>query len=201
MSRGRGDAAGTRLRSGEAIDGVVLRPLRANRDARGALTEIFADGWKLGITPVQWSLVQSQARTLRGMHLHWRHDEYFCLVQGRALVGLHDLRPDSPTYRAASLYELDAADLHGLAFPRGIVHGWYFVESALHLQAVSECYADYHPDDNQGCYFGDPALGLPWPDATPLLSERAAAFGPLGRLIPGPAPASRSAATASAPDA
>jgi dTDP-4-dehydrorhamnose 3,5-epimerase len=177
----------SRLRWGQPIAGVVLRRLTANEDVRGALIEIFSDGWKLPIDPVQWSLVRSGARVLRGMHLHRRHDEYFCPVRGVALVGLHDLRPESATYRAAALYELHDGDPCCLAFPRGIVHGWYFPVPALHLQSVSERYEDYHPDDNEGCHFADPELGIPWPDPDPVLSDRAAAFSSLRRLIGSPA--------------
>jgi dTDP-4-dehydrorhamnose 3,5-epimerase len=179
----------SRLRWGQPIAGVVLRRLTPHEDARGALVEVFSDGWKLPIDPVQWSLVRSDARVLRGMHLHRRHDEYFCLVQGAALVGLHDLRPASPTYRAAALYELGGDDLSCLAFPRGIVHGWYFPEPSLHLQSVSERYEDYHPDDNAGCHFADPDLGIPWPDPAPRLSARSASFPSLSHLMRTPASA------------
>ena len=164
------------------IHGVQLRRLAMNHDARGCFTELFSEGWELPIDPVQWSLVASRRKVLRGMHLHLRHDEYFAVVRGRACVGFYDLRPDSPTRGLSSLIELDGDALHGLCFPRGVLHGWYFYKDSLHVQAVSECYEDYHPDDNLGCLWSDKELKIPWPDPSPIISDRAASFPNLQEL-------------------
>jgi dTDP-4-dehydrorhamnose 3,5-epimerase len=162
-----------------AIEGVNLIPLPGNHDQRGTFTEIFRRGWRSGIEPVQWSLVQSEPRVLRGMHLHLRHDEYFLLIQGRCVVGLRDIRKNSPTRDATMTIELTADPLTALIFPPGVLHGWYFHERSAHIQAVSECYDEYNPDDNWGCLWSDPDLGLVWADSDPVISPRAAAFPPL----------------------
>jgi dTDP-4-dehydrorhamnose 3,5-epimerase len=155
-----------------------------NHDERGCFTELFSDGWELPIDPVQWSFVASRRKVLRGMHLHLRHDEYITVVRGRACVGIYDLRPDSPTAGGSSLIQLDAASLHCLCFPRGVLHGWYFYEDSFHLQAVSEAYDDYQADDNRGCLWSDKELKIPWPDPSPIVSARAAGF-PLLRELAG----------------
>ena len=116
------------------------------------------------------------------MHLHLRHDEYISVIQGKALIGLYDLRTDSPTYGESCLVVLCEQEPACLTFAAGILHGWYFPECALHLQAVSEQYKDYAADDNNGCIWSDPALGLEWPDKQPILAERAAGFGNLSEL-------------------
>jgi dTDP-4-dehydrorhamnose 3,5-epimerase len=164
------------------IAGVVQRPLCVNRDDRGSFTEIFCEQWNLPIAPTQWSLVESKARSLRGMHIHLRHDEYITVIRGHACVGLYDMRENSPTLGQSTLIDLDASMLCCLSFPRGILHGWYFPEDSLHLQAVSEEYSDYAGDDNHGCHWADPALDIPWPDTDPVLSPRAAAFPTLAEL-------------------
>lgn len=164
------------------IDGVRLRPLTTVSDMRGNFTEVFRNGWGLPIQPLQWSAVASKARVLRGMHLHIDHDEYFTLIQGRGCVGLYDFRSDSPTSGQSMLLEIDTDSLSCLCFPRGILHGWYFYEDSLHLQATSKEYADYHPDDNNGCLWSDPELDLRWPDPSPIVSERAGAFPRLANL-------------------
>jgi len=132
---------------------------------------------------VQWSVVSSAARVLRGVYLHQRHDEYLCVVQGHASVGLRDLRPGSPTVGTWSFIELYGQDLMALCFPRGIAHGWYFHEASMHLQAVSESYDDYHADDNLGCHWADPELEIPWPDRSPILSARSESLGTLRELL------------------
>jgi dTDP-4-dehydrorhamnose 3,5-epimerase len=171
--------AGSQRTFGPAIEGVRLVRLDVHGDERGSFTELFALHWDTGIVPEQWNLVRSERGVLRGMHLHQRHDELFCLVDGHATVGVHDLRPDSSTAGDSALYDLHGDDLAFLSFPRGMVHGWLFHEPSVHLGAVSEPYATYGVDDNQGCQWSDPELGLPWPFEPWILSERAASFPPL----------------------
>ena len=165
------------------IDGVQCRPLTINRDSRGCFTEVFCQNWGLQIEPLQWSVVSSHPKVLRGMHFHRRHDEYITIIRGRACVGLYDLRPDSRTRGVSSLIGLEEKNLSCLSFPAGILHGWYFYEASIHLQAVSECYDDYCIDDNLGCHWSDPGLGIAWPDRSPIISPRAASFPPLRELL------------------
>jgi dTDP-4-dehydrorhamnose 3,5-epimerase len=164
------------------IDGVVLTRLDPKRDPRGTFLEVFSDGWKLPIEPRQWSVVTSRAGTLRGMHVHARHDECVLPLGGRVIVGLHDLRPDSSTSGRSMMVELDAASPSLIVFPPGIVHGWYYPVDAIHLQAVSEPFSVYGTDDNLGCHYGDPELGLRWPAEPVLVSERARSFPSLATL-------------------
>ena len=63
------------------------------------------------------------------------------------------------------------------------MHGWYFTEHSTHLQGVSESYTEYATDDNHGCYWNDPVLGMNWPFDDVILSERAAKFGGLSELL------------------
>ena len=166
-----------------AIEGLRIAPLTPQRDARGMFLEVFKDSWALPVRPTQWSLVQSTARTLRGLYLHRRHDEMFVLVNGRAHVGLKDLRRGSPTFARSVLIDLQAESPKAVVFPPGVLHGWYFSEPSIHLQAVSEEYDQYRDDDNLSCHWADPALGLAWPDPEPLLSPDGEGFGSLQDLL------------------
>jgi dTDP-4-dehydrorhamnose 3,5-epimerase len=167
----------------QTIDGTRLRRLDVHEDARGSFTEFFSKSWDTGDSPAQWSVVTSSKGVLRGMHLHRRHDEGFLLLEGRASVGLRDVRPGSPTEGVSSLFEFSGDDLTYLTFPRGIVHGWFFHEPSIHLQSVSETYADYGDDDNLGCHWSDPALEISWPGAPTLVASRADGFGSLAVLL------------------
>lgn len=171
------------LHQGSHIADVKLGPLDEKKDLRGSFTEIFYDSWDSGIKPAQWSFIKSTAGTLRGMHLHQRHDEYFLLVSGKAYVGLKDLRPNSVTQNQAALYVFDAAELTYLSFPTGILHGWYFSEDAMHIQAVSEDYEHYATNDNPGCRWDDPDLNIDWPEKPTLIADRAANFPSLKTLL------------------
>jgi dTDP-4-dehydrorhamnose 3,5-epimerase len=169
--------------TGEPLDGVVVQPLASHQDERGSFVDIFQASWPGALRPTQWSVVHSHANVLRGMHLHAGHDEYFMLLEGSAFVGLRDVRPDSPTRNRSCLIELHARTPAAVMFPRGLIHGWFFAEESVHVQSVSESYDDYHPHDNLGCHWSDPALEIPWPCTNPILSERAADFPPLNGLL------------------
>lgn len=170
--------------AGSAIDGVEFRRLDMRPDHRGTFTEVFQTHWGTCIAPVQWSVVQSHARVFRGVHLHRRHDEYFSVMRGRATVGLRDVRPWSPTRNASAMYELSGDELACVTFPLGVLHGWYFHEDTIHLQAVSEAYVDYGTDDNWGCLWSDPALEIPWPiTGEPIVTRRAGDFPTMNALL------------------
>lgn len=169
------------LRSGgELPDGVQVRELRAHSDERGAFTEIFRRQWELGVDPVQWNVVHSEAGVLRGVHVHPRHDDYLTVVAGRAVIGLSDLRPQSPTRGLAALVELDERDPGAIRIPHGVAHGFLFLERSVHVYAVSDY---WDPDDELLCRFDDPELGIAWPRRPASLSERDADAPPLRAVL------------------
>ncbi len=80
------------------------------------------------------------------------------------------------------LIDLAANPPRNLVFPTGLLHGWYFPEATIHTQAVSESFLNYGSDDNFGCRFDDPALGIEWPEAPVKISDRAMHFPLLAEL-------------------
>ena len=169
--------------AGEHIEGIVIRPLVVNADQRGSFTEVYRDTWKLPLAePAQWSVVHSHPRVFRGMHLHFHHDEYFSVIQGRFCIGFYDFRDSSITAGKSILIELSGKQPCCISFPAGILHGWYAYEESIHLQGVSENYDDYHPQDNLGVHWSDPSLNIPWPDKSPIVAQRADSFPGLDEL-------------------
>lgn len=148
---------------------VVLRSLTLHCDRRGTFGEIFRTEWNLPLSPVQWSVSASESDVLRGVHVHLRHYDYVTVVQGRAAAGLRDLRPGSPTEGQAVVLELRGDDLTALLIPPGVAHGFYFRERSIYLLGTSEY---WDPDDELGCYWADPALGIAWPATPGCVSER-----------------------------
>jgi dTDP-4-dehydrorhamnose 3,5-epimerase len=160
-------------------DGVALHPLIAHADDRGVFTELFRGSWELGVEPVQWNAVRSEPNVLRGVHAHRRHTDYLTLVVGSATIGLHDLRPGSPTAGLGTAVELDAREPAALVIPVGVAHGFYFPEPSLHVYAVSH---EFDPADELGCRWDDHNLGIAWPCTEPQLSGRDRDLGPLSQL-------------------
>jgi len=170
---GEFDLQNSSLVKGGLIEGVQLRKLDVNKDARGSFVEVFKDRWNTALKPVQFNVVESEKSVMRGCHLHWHHDEYFCILTGSASVGLRDERPNSNTKNIWSLYYLCEQDMAALVFPRGLVHGWYFHQDSIHLQAVSEAYDDYADYDNHLINWLDPDLQIPWPSTEATMTEKA----------------------------
>lgn len=158
--------------------GVRLLSFAHHCDARGSLFEMFR-GSAVGFTPVQWNAVSSRAGVLRGVHAHAAHSDYLVVVEGSALVGLRDLRVESPTDGLAALVDLRGDAPRALVIPPGVAHGFYFPEPSIHVYAVSHY---WDPADELGCHWADPALGIPWPDVLPSLSRRDASAGSLSAL-------------------
>lgn len=159
--------------------GSVLRALEPHEDERGSFTELFRQEWGLGVEPIQWNAVRSEAGVLRGVHVHLRHSDYLTVPVGRATIGLRDLRPSSPTFGLTATVELGEAQPTALTIPPGVAHGFYFHVPSLHVYAVSHY---WDKSDELGCRWDDPALGFLWPEEPRLLSTRDAGLGPLSAL-------------------
>jgi dTDP-4-dehydrorhamnose 3,5-epimerase len=159
--------------------GVTLVPLTPHGDERGVFTELFRASWDTGVAPVQWNVVSSNANVLRGVHAHVRHTDYLTLAVGRATIGLHDLRGESPTKGLGATVELDADEPAALVIPVGVAHGFYFHSSSVHVYAVSH---EFDPADELGCRWDDPELHIGWPYPEPLISSRDEALGSLNEL-------------------
>ena len=80
------------------------------------------------------------------------------------------------------LIHINGVEPVAVSFPCGIAHGWLFITDAIHLQAVSETYANYKEDDNLGVHWSDPELNLLWPEQPRIVSREANAFGSLAEL-------------------
>jgi dTDP-4-dehydrorhamnose 3,5-epimerase len=149
--------------------GVVVHRLESHPDDRGAFLELWREEWGIARPMPQWNAVRSDARVLRGVHVHRRHDDYLTLPVGRAVIGLCDLRPASATSRAAATVALDDTDPHALVIPHGVAHGFLFLAPSLHCYAVSHT---FDPTDELGCRYDDPELGISWPAGDVRLSPR-----------------------------
>jgi dTDP-4-dehydrorhamnose 3,5-epimerase len=160
--------------------GVATRELTPHRDERGSFTELFRQEWGVGVSPLQWNAVRTEAGVLRGVHVHPRHDDYLVVHMGRASVGLRDLRVGSPTEGSVDVVELHADRPRAIVIPHGVAHGFYFHESSVHIYAVSH-YWDV--EDELGCRWDDPDLGIPWPIETAKVSPRDADLPPLATLL------------------
>lgn len=158
------------------IPGLLLIEPRVFRDDRGAFFESYSrDRYADAGLPsefVQDNHAVSVAGTLRGLHFQRR------VPQGklvRALAGTVydvavDLRHGSKTYGEWVGVELSADNALQLFVPRGFAHGYCTVGGPA--EVAYKCDAPYVPDDQHGVRWDDPSLAIPWPVASPVLSEK-----------------------------
>lgn len=115
----------------------------------------------------------SETGTLRGLHYqkapHAETKLVSCL-QGTIWDVLVDLRPTSPTYMRWTALELSADNGLQLYIPQGCAHGFQsLTDHVLVRYMISHPYA---PDLATGLRYDDPALGINWPDAPSVMSEK-----------------------------
>jgi dTDP-4-dehydrorhamnose 3,5-epimerase len=175
------------------IDGVRIGHLPRHADGRGSFREVWRASWYAdggGEEPppsfVQANISVSGPGVLRGLHLHRRQVDHWVVVDGRACVGLVDVRPAmaggaSPIVET---HELRADDW--LAIPVGVAHGFLALEPLTLLYLVS---AEFDGSDELGFAWDDPVVGVPWPpapgtpDGRPIVSERDSSAPSLEQLL------------------
>ena len=151
------------------IDGAFLNALEIHQDDRGSFAELYRRGG-IGLrSMVQANLSRSKAGVLRGMHFHRHQADLWIPLAGEASAVLLDLRDGSPTKGRRATAILAAGDPRALSIPPGVAHGFATVEGFTMLYLVDR---EYDGDDEFGFAWNDPDLGIRWPVATPILSER-----------------------------
>lgn len=156
------------------INGVIIRNLVVHEDHRGSLYELYQASWIPLDAFLQWNLVTSEPRSLRGVHVHPRHADYLHVISGRMLLGLHDLRPNDPTDRRSMMIELKGDCPQAVFIPPGVCHGFFFPVRTTYAYGLSACWS---PSEEAGCRYDAPSLKLDWPVTNPLLSARDSAPG------------------------
>jgi dTDP-4-dehydrorhamnose 3,5-epimerase len=158
------------------LAGAYLIRAELREDERGFFARSFCvDEFAAAGLPAdfpQQSLARSRrAGTLRGMHLQLApHGEakYVRCVRGRIFDAIVDLRPDSPTFRRSTSVELDDTGADALFVPAGFAHGYQTLRDDTDvIYAMS---ARYAPAAARSIRWNDPALGIAWPLAQPVLS-------------------------------
>ncbi len=155
-----------------AIDGVQIAHLQTYADERGQFNEVFRRTWfpQVSWDKLQSNLSRSKAGVLRGLHYHFHQVDYWFVPQGHIRAGLADLRPSSPTFKAAHLLEIHADRPTGLFIPVGVAHGFYAVTDCSLLYFVNNYYTGA---DEYGVAWDDPAFNLDWGyTLAPFISER-----------------------------
>lgn len=172
------------------IDGVIIVETKIFGDNRGYFMETyeerkFAEG---GITAkfVQDNQSKSSKGVLRGLHFQKTHPQakLVRVIKGEVYDVAVDLRKDSPTYGKYVGEILSEENKKQFFIPRGFAHG--FLVLSDEAEFVYKCDDFYHPEDEGGIMWNDPAVGIDWPLEeidTIKLSEKDKHNGALGSFV------------------
>ncbi len=171
------------------LAGVLIIEPKVWRDQRGFFLEsynrrTFAEHG-IDLEFVQDNHSRSCRGTLRGMHYQAppaAQDKLVRAIAGSILDAVVDLRRSSPTFGAWITVELSAENQRSLLVPKGFAHGFCVLSDFAEI--IYKCSQAYAPEFERGLQWNDPAVGIDWPVATPLLSERDQHHPPLDALPP-----------------
>jgi len=165
-----------------ALPGAWIIDVEPHADERGFFARGFcADEFTAhGLNPVvaQTNLsANTRAGTLRGMHYQVPPAPEAKLVRcarGAIHDVIVDMRPDSPTHRQWIGVDLTEDNNRALYVPELFAHGFLtLADDTFVTYQVSQAYT---PGTERGLRYDDPALGITWPAAVTVISDKDAAW-------------------------
>jgi dTDP-4-dehydrorhamnose 3,5-epimerase len=173
------------------LPGVLLIEPKVFGDGRGFFMETYrADTFRdFGIadTFVQDNHSRSARGVLRGLHYQEPNAQGKLVrcTRGAIFDVAVDIRRGSPSFGRWFGLELSDANKRMLWIPPGFAHGFCALEDGSDL--VYKCTSLYDAASDRAILWNDPAIGIEWPIAEPLLSAKDANAPRLAEAAPLPA--------------
>lgn len=105
------------------ISGVFVKKVIKHSDKSGFFAELIKFGEETFHKVLQTSYSETKPGVIKAWHIH-DYPESWCVVKGRAMVVLHDLRPDSPTHGKTQVIYAGEDDLKVITIPGLVAHGY-----------------------------------------------------------------------------
>jgi len=164
------------------LPGVLLIKPHVYQDARGFFVETYR-AEKLAAAGIRDDFVQdnhsrSVRGVLRGLHYQVRHFQAkLCRVaSGEVFDAAVDIRLGSPTFGKSDENQWQ------LYIPRGFAHG--FVVRSECADFLYKCSDYYDGPSDRSIAWNDPAIGITWDVASPILSAKDQAAPKLAAVPP-----------------
>jgi dTDP-4-dehydrorhamnose 3,5-epimerase len=159
------------------LDGLLLVDTPFKYDDRG----FFLEAWHardyeqagLGVRFLQENHSRSQRGVLRGLHFQDMRaplDKLVRCTTGQIFDVAVDLRVGSPTFGQWFGAELSAETARQMYVPVGFAHGFQALTDIVEVQYKQTGF--YAPETETSIAWNDPDIGVAWPLAAPLLSDR-----------------------------
>ena len=158
----------------------VIKPM-VHTDARGYFVETYnqRDMEEAGLTMtfVQDNQSCSTKGVLRGLHFQkqFPQGKLVRVIRGKVFDVAVDLREGSKTYRKWFGIELSEENKKQFYIPEGFAHGFLVLSDIAEF--CYKCTDFYHPGDEGGLAWNDPAIGVKWPEVIGEYKGTASAEG------------------------
>ncbi len=159
------------------IPDVILITPKVFGDPRGFFMETYklSDFRKNGIDHhfVQDNHSKSSKGVLRGLHYQLipkAQGKLVRVIKGRIFDVAVDIRKRSPYYMKWVGIELSDIKNQILWVPQGFAHGVMVLEDETEI--LYKATDEYSPENDRGIIWNDPEIGIKWPIAQPILSEK-----------------------------
>ena len=172
-----------------AIPGVVGLDVGKQEDARGTFARIYcAEEFRargLELPDNQMAISHNRVRgTLRGLHFideQVGEAKLVRCIRGSIFDVAVDLRRQSPAFGRYISVELNAERGNAIYLPRGVAHG--FLTLADDSDILYQFSQPFRSGLERGIRWDDPEIGIGWPLAPALLSDRDRTLPFLSELI------------------
>ena len=161
-----------------SLKGVFVLEPQVFGDARGWFMESWSQR-KMEEAGIKVDFVQdnqsfsAQKGTLRGLHYQLNpkcQAKLLRCTRGRIFDVAVDIRKGSPQYGQWVGVELSAENKNQLFIPRGFAHGFITLTDDVEVQYKADNY--YAPECDGNIRWNDPDIGVEWPLAPVILSDK-----------------------------
>ena len=150
------------------IEGLYIIKPKVHGDSRGYFMETYNQNDMreagLDMVFVQDNQSMSVKGVLRGLHyqINYPQGKLVRVIKGRVFDVAVDLRPGSETYGQWYGVELTEENKKQFYISEGFAHGFLVLsDTAEFCYKVTDF---YHPGDEGGLAWNDPAIGIDWPE-------------------------------------
>lgn len=158
------------------LDDVKIVVPKAMPDDRGFFMEVYRQDLfaELGLPDrfLQLNLSRSSRGVVRGLHFQWDPPmgKLMRVAQGRAFLVAVDIRVGSPTLGRWVGVEMSSEEPRQLWAPASFARGFCVLSDHAEIEYLTT--GTYNKATESGVRWNDPAIGIEWPVANPILSAK-----------------------------
>ena len=177
-----------------ALDEVKIVVPATFPDDRGFFMEVYRQDLfaRLGLPErfVQLNHSRSSRNVVRGLHFQWDPPmaKLMRVTVGRAFLVAVDIRVGSPTLGRWVGLEASAEKPRQLWAPASFARGFCVLSDVAEIEYLTT--GTYNGSAESGVRWNDPAIGIEWPVANPILSAKDESAQSLGEWLARPESAS-----------